>query len=185
MKAKRVLVDVDQVLCDFATPAIQYVREQFGVDLELSRLRHWDMFLTLSAEQFRAFEEDFFVEGRCASLELYPGVVEAVEAIRRHAEVVAVTSPPRYSRHWVHERTQWLISNLGFDDNAIIHTRAKHMIVGHMLVDDSPTNVTKWQEYHPRGVGLMWALPNTEHLSECEGFRVRTWDEILGRVKAL
>lgn len=185
MKPKRVLVDVDQVLCDFCTPAIQYVRERFGVDLELSRLRHWDMFVTLSEEQRCAFEEDFFGEGRCASLDLLPGVVEAIEALREHAEVVAVTSPPRHSRHWVHERTQWLVSNLGFDDNSIIHTRAKHMIVGNMLIDDSPTNVTKWQEHHPQGVGLMWALPNTEHLTECEGFRVRTWDDVLGRVKAL
>lgn len=185
MKAKRVLVDVDQVLADFCSPAIEYVRERFGVDLELSKLRHWDMFLPLSEEQRRRFEDDFFGEGRCASLSVFPGVVEAIEALREHAEVVAVTSPPRNSRHWVHERTEWLVSRLGFDDNAIIHTKAKHMIVGNMLVDDSPMNVLKWQQCHPTGVGLMWALPNTEYLAGCEGFRVRTWDEVLGRVKAL
>lgn len=185
MQGKRILVDVDQVLADFCTPAFAFVQQRFGKDLELARLKHWDIFLALSEEQRATFEDEFFVEGRCASLEVFPGAVEAIEAIRSYAEVVAVTRPPRNSRHWAHERTEWLIERLGFDYDTIIQTKAKHMIAASMLIDDSPDNVIKWQRCHPQGVGLLWALPNTEDLSECDSFRVRSWAEVLDCVAGL
>lgn len=185
MNHKRVLVDVDEVLCDFHTPAIAFIRGRFGLGLDLSQLGHWDIFLAMTSEQRREFDEHFFTEGRCASLEMFPGAKEAIESLREHAEVVAVTRPPRNSRHWVHERTEYLISRLGFDHDTIIHTKAKHMITGDALIDDSPENVVKWQTHNPRGLGLLWALPNTEYLTQYDSFRVRNWSEVLERVKAL
>jgi 5'(3')-deoxyribonucleotidase len=185
VRHKRVLVDVDEVLADFCTPAIAFVQERFGLTLELAKLENWDLFYTLTAKQRETFDIEFYQQGRCASLSVFPGVEEAIEALREHAEVVAVTRPPRNSRHWVHERTEWLIDRLGFDHDSIIHTKAKHMVMGSMLIDDSLENVTRWQAEHPQGLGLLWALPNTEYLTQCEGFRVRTWAEVLERLKAL
>jgi 5'(3')-deoxyribonucleotidase len=185
MGGKRVLVDVDEVLADFCTPAFAFMRQRFGLQLDHTTLKHWDLYLALSKEQLAIFEVDFFGEGRCASLELLPGAVEAVEAMRQQAEVVAVTRPPRNGQHWMHERNQWLIEKLGFDYDTIIQTKAKHMIGADMLIDDSPENVVRWRQSHPRGTGLLWALPSTEQHRECDDFRVRSWTEVLERLNAL
>jgi 5'(3')-deoxyribonucleotidase len=185
MQQKRILLDCDEVICDYCTPALAFVLERFGVHTDTAQLETWDIFQSLSLEQRSTFEEEFYCEGRCAAMIPYPGAVEAVQELRRHAEVVVVTRPPRHTRHWVHERTLWLIEQFGFDHETIVHTWAKHLVVGDMLIDDNPENVIKWQAYHPRGAGLLWATPNTDRIAACDGFRVRTWDEVIARIKAL
>lgn len=184
MPNKCVLVDVDDVLCDFKNPAIDIMRDLFGIEIDLSTFEHWDLFTAMTEPQQAVFYELIGRPGYCYSLEVLPGAKEGIERLRQEGEVVIVTRPVM-SPTWVYERTNWLIDNFGFNVFNIISTAGKHHVRGHALVDDNPENIARWQEHNPLGDGLLWSLPNTENMSEMDRHRVRTWDEVLTRVREL
>lgn len=138
----------------------------------------------LTPEQHEAVLDEMGRPGVCYSLDLLPGAKEGIERLRHEGTVVAVTRPVLRPT-WVYERTHWLIDHLGFTEFQVINTAAKHMVSGDALLDDNPENITGWTAHHPVGAGMMWALPNTEHMKEMDEHRVRTWADVLHRVKAL
>ena len=184
MPTKYILVDCDDVLSDFKTPARALMKQMFGIEVELENLRHWDLFSVLTREQHEAILDEIGRPGVCYSFELLPGAKEGIERLRSEGTVVAVTRPVLRPT-WAYERTHWLIDKLGFQEHQVINAAPKHMVKGHALVDDNPDNISEWAKHHPAGAGMMWALPNTEHLREMDHHRVRTWDTVLERVKAL
>jgi 5'(3')-deoxyribonucleotidase len=183
-RKKRFLVDVDDVLCDFKTPVIALIQELFGIEVVLEELHHWDVFALLTEEQRIILFREISRPGYCAGLLPNEGAQDAIEELRQVVDVVVATRP-FISPTWVYERMHWLIDHFGFTEHTIINTAAKHMIRGDALLDDNPENVLAWKEEHPQGAGLLWATPNTENMRQCDHFRVRTWPEVLIRVKAL
>ena len=46
----------------------------------------------------------------------------------------------------------------------MVHTKAKYVFYGSMLVDDKPSNVEEWAAEHLDGVPVMWSQPyNSGH----------------------
>lgn len=183
-RKKRLLVDVDDVLCDFKSPVLALMEELFGLAVDLSKFEAWDLFTVLSPEQQEVLFREISRSGYCYELLPHTGAKEGIENLRQLSEVVIVTRP-FISPTWVYERMRWLIEHFGFDEHTIINTAAKHMVRGDAFLDDNPHNVLRWTEEHPQGVGMMWATPNTERIPGCDHIRVRTWTEVYDRVKAL
>lgn len=184
MPTKYLLVDCDDVLADFKTPARALMREMFGIEIELENLQHWDLFSVLTPEQHQLLLDAMGRPGVCYSLPILPGAKEGIERLRSEGTVVVVTRPVLRPT-WVYERTHWLMDKLGFTEDQVINTAAKQLVRGDILLDDNPENISMWTRHHPAGAGMMWALPNTEHMREMDEHRVRTWDSVLDRVKAL
>lgn len=177
-------MDVDDVLADFKTPVLDLMVELFGIVVDLHAFEAWDLFTVLTPEQQEVLLREMSRPGYCSELLPYHEAKEGIDNLRQLAEVVVVTRP-FVSPTWVYERMHWLIEHFGFDEHSIINTAAKHMVRGDAFLDDNPHNVLKWTEEHPQGLGMMWALPNTERIPGCDRIRVRTWEEVYDRVKAL
>ncbi len=181
-RRKRLLIDVDEVLVDFMTPTFGLLEKLCGRSLNPYDCNGWDMFQLFTEAEKQAVFAEIEKPGFCASLEPKPGSIQAVQELRELVDVFAVTTHFS-SPTWVHERDAQLMSLFGFKRREIVHTSAKFLVNGHYFLDDNPTHVSAWMEDHPTGVAMLWHIPNTRNMG-MDDVRVRTWDEVLSRVRA-
>ena len=181
-RRKRLLIDVDEVLVDFQTPALGALERLTGRKLRPDDYEVWDMFSLFSDEEKKLVFAEVEKPGFCRSLEPKPGAIEAVKALREMVDVFAVTSHFT-SPTWVHERDAQLTEEFGFKRREVVHTSAKFLVDGEFFLDDNPAHVTAWSEEHPKGVAMLWHIPNTRKLG-MDDIRMKTWEQVLERVKS-
>lgn len=179
MLYREALIDVDEVLGDFQTPAMKAIEEVTGIQIDLSTLNHWDIFSVVPTEEENAKVWAKIAEpGFATKIEPTPGAKEFIQELRKMAHVGICTSPCYKSPTWVYERTQWLWDHFGIHEDDIHYTNAKYKVQGDLLLDDRPHHIAKWSKRHPHGTGLLWHIPNTANLP-FTGTRVHTWDQVL------
>lgn len=176
------LVDVDEVLCDFQTPALDLMATVTGRRYRPEDFDVWDIFTVLNEEQKKVCFAMFERQGFCAGLRPYPEAIEAIRELRSFIHVVAVTTP-QHARNWTYERTEWLKEHFDFSPKDVIYTSTKHRVKGAGLLDDNPSHVEGWAKKHPEGAAMLWHILNTRNLGK--GLtRVRSWAEVINIMKA-
>jgi 5'(3')-deoxyribonucleotidase len=176
------LVDVDEVLCDFQTPALDIMAVITGRRYQPADFDVWDIFSVLTEDQKKVCFALFERHGFCQSLKPYPEALEAIKELRTFVHVVAVTTP-QHSRNWTYERTEWLKEHFDLSSKDVIYTSSKYMVQGAGLVDDNPSHVAGWAERHPQGTAMLWHIPNTRNLGH-DDLRVKSWSEVIARMRA-
>jgi 5'(3')-deoxyribonucleotidase len=179
---KRLLVDVDEVLADFAKPMFETLYELYGRRLTPEDCDVWDCFTMLAPNEKKGVFSIIEHPGWCAALKPTPGAQDAVTKLRDLVDLYAVSSHFPTSRTWVYERDIWLREHFNFDRGHIIHTSAKYLINGDAFLDDNPEHVIKWFREHLTGLAMLWHIPNTRTLPY-DDLRVRGWDEVIERVR--
>ena len=176
MRLPRVLLDVDGVLADFLSPSLEILSRLSGQLWVPSDFPTWDLFDTVSREFERPFFDDVNKLGWCQALPVYEDAIEGVSRLREHADIYIVTSPMNHVPTWTHEREQWLKEHFSIEPKKVVHTSAKYICRGDVLVDDRPSNIEAWEAEHPDGVGLLWNQPYNQGVRV--GVRVRTWAQV-------
>lgn len=163
MEKPRILLDVDGPLADFVVPALEAIYQVTGKKFSAAdHTNGWDIFAGLglsdaeTKEVFRVMQ----VPGLCLSIPLVEGAKEGVEELRKFADVWAVTSPLG-GEHWMHERDAWLVKNLGFNKNHVLHVRgdSKHGVYGNMLVEDKIETLVAWRDAWPSEEPVLFQFP--------------------------
>lgn len=136
---KTVLLDCDEVLCDFSAEAIAWANHP---SCTFDSIHTWDV-LEAWGLQHRQEELDahFAVAGTCEGLDVMPGAVEFVDRLRQSFDVHVVTSPYGAVPTWTYERTNWLKKHFGFRSRDIFFCKQKHRVHGDALVDDRLENL--------------------------------------------
>jgi 5'(3')-deoxyribonucleotidase len=123
--------------------------------------------------------------GFARHLDVYPGAIDGVRRLQQIAEVYIVTSPWNSNPTWCHDREAWLERHFGIPHARVIHTSAKHLIAGDVLVDDKTSTCDQWRAAWPSGVAVLWStLHNRRDL--WDGPCTSDWDhliEIVGTVR--
>jgi 5'(3')-deoxyribonucleotidase len=184
MSRKRLLIDVDEVLADFHTPFLSVVERVLGRRMTMDEFPEWDLFKAFEPDDRKLVFDAMCEPHYCLNFPVAEGALEAVKALREIVEVTPVTRPFP-SPTWVYDRTLWLKEHFGFEDIEIVNTGAKYLVWGDAFLDDHPENVVSWEEYHPEGVAMLWHSVTTRHQTEHDRLRVRTWDEVLRKVREL
>lgn len=179
----RFLCDVDEVLANFQVPMFTIAERLFGRRLTAHDFEVWDVFTGFTEEELEALYMELEKPGFCRDLQPIPGAFEAIQELRKIADVFVVTSPFR-SPTWVHERDAWLKKHFGFSRDHIVHTSAKFLVEGDAFLDDKPSHVVHWKEMHPKGRAMLWHIPNTRTLPH-EDVRVHSWQQVIDVVKSI
>lgn len=177
----RVLLDVDGVLCDFLRPAVTVMNRLLGTAVAVEQMKSWHLFdafdFTVSKEMQDACYDEWKKPGWCRALPVYPEAIEGVGRLQEIADVFIVTSPMN-GPTWVHEREGWLQSHFGFSRKNIVHTDAKFVCAGDILVDDKTENCAAWSRCHPDGIGVRWHQFTNRGLSYIDGPTVDSWAQV-------
>lgn len=181
----RVLLDCDGVLADFCGSFLGLVNAKFGtsyrsedvVDYDIAAALGWDRDRTEEAYSLIAEEPEF-----AARLDVLPGAIDGVRRLRDVAEIYIVTSPWWSHPTWVHDRNNWLYANFGIQAGRVIHTAAKELVVGDVLVDDKTSTCEAWRAaHHPRGVAVQWSTPHNRR-DLWDGPSTSNWDFLIDEI---
>ncbi len=190
-KKPRLGMDVDGVLADLLSPCLRVAGEMLGRTIWPDDLQSWEIgdLFTDPADVERLWDR-MGEPGVCANLEPYPGAVEGMRALSEVADVYVVTSYLHNGKQWVHERDGWVMQHFGIPRSKMVHTRAKHIFSGAMLVDDKPANVADWALENPHGVPVLWLMPYNDKHQFPDGIRdhvlrTRSWPELARVAEAL
>lgn len=181
MKRRRILIDVDGPMADFVAPALESIFKVTGRRFKVSdHVKGWDLFagLGLSEDETKEVLRDMEIPGLCLSIPLVDGAKEGIAALREFADVWAVTSPFG-GEHWMHERDAWLVGQLGFHKDQVLHVRAasKHGVFGDMLVEDKIETLESWQAAWPAGHPVLFKLPYNGN--GWNGMAVEDWPSLV------
>lgn len=184
-----ILLDVDGVIANFIDGALPIAERLTRQKHHHDDIDQWHMekALGLTEDQTHAFYAEIASEGHCIKLPVYEGAIDGVKALREIADVHPVTAPFA-STYWVGERETWLLNHFGFHHHDVVHTNAKHLIRGDILIEDKPETIVKWCQHHPTGRGILiarnynkYGLPATAHPLRYS--RARDWSDIVHTCK--
>lgn len=172
----RVLLDVDGVLADFVGAFLAVVEQQLGRSHTAEDVHSFGIAnsLNLSKDEFDRCAEIVGKPGFCRSLAVCPGAIEGVAQLRELAEVYIVTSPWNTNPTWTHDREQWLAEHFGIPSARVVHTSAKHLVRGDVLVDDKTETLRDWlRERDHGGIAVQWQTPH----NRLDGWRGRATND--------
>lgn len=184
-----VLTDCDGVLADFVGGICVELAAR-GFRRTPQEIKHWDLSLSLLPEELRATHEIMSSPGFCHGIEWYAGAREFLRDLARLGEVHAVTAPFRNGATWMHERMGWLSSAIPVDRVHFVSGKYKHLVRGHVLIEDHPKTAHDWCEANPDGVAILidrpWNRPGASewHLHS-RMYRAENFERALDIVEGL
>ncbi len=174
---KTALFDCDGPLSMFTERTVELVQTRIPGWMPADE---WAIDSNLSDEMRAWVKLQWKTRGFASSLMCVPGAAEAVRAVEEVADVYIVTAPMDDSETWSWERVQWVKRHLGLDRTRIISAVDKHLVFGHVLVDDKVTNLQTW-ENHRRGRPLLWYTDQNVKYHHTIG-GAAAWSEMLSLV---
>lgn len=161
----RLLFDVDGPLTNgFVEQSCKFLREVCRYpDAIPENADRWEFIesYNVSAEDKRRTENSFRAPGIANTFVPNPGAVEFIAWCQTWADVYAVTAPWKSAPTWTYDRDQWLRRH--FNLTQVVHTAHKHVVVGDVLVDDKLKNLQDWYASHPKGLPVLWRMPQNRH----------------------
>lgn len=177
MRKRRVLLDVDGVLGDFLGHSFPVLEKLTGRKWAYADFQTWDIFDTVSREYERAFFDEINQPGWCQSIPVFSGSQDGVRRLMEISDLYVVTSPMNHVPTWMYEREQWLLKHFGIPHKRVVHTSAKYLCLGDVLIDDRPANIEAWEKEHLGGRGFLWH--QTYNRASTVGKRVLSWDQTI------
>lgn len=190
MTRPRILLDCDGVIADFCSEALKIINRKTKRSrkdrFEPHHVTQWDICQSIGMpELWPEVHKAARKKGFCSKIKPYSHAKHGVEKLRQLGEVFVVTSPIS-APHWVHERTEWLKAHFEIPKSNVVHTDAKHVIVGNVLIDDKFENIESWVNHHDNGLGLLWDAPYNQSADwsvHCDNIvRVGNWDDAVSEI---
>jgi len=182
---RRFLLDIDGVVADFLASAFDILHKITGRRYVATDLHDWDIFETVPREHEDAFYDAWGEPGTCFSIPVIPGSHEGVQGLQERGDLYVVTSPMASVKTWTNERDRWLQKHFGIPHKRVVHTASKFLVSGDVLIEDKPSNLIKWLEHHPEGIGILWSQPYNERVNlGSRVHRVRSWEDVFAVLDA-
>lgn len=179
MQKPVLLFDADDVLENLLECWVRLLNERYGTNVDTEDVTSWDVaeaFPTLTREQvYELLSEDHLWE----SLSPTPGSQKILKKLHEEGfEIYVVTATDYRTCRVKFDRIKEMFPTL--DDQHLIVTHNKQMVIGDILVDDKPENLIGGTYY-----GILVDRPHNRRFdAEAAGFvRVHNFSEIYTAIK--
>ncbi len=180
--AMRILLDCDGVLADFVGGLLELINRECGTSYRRDDITEFDIGKSLGwSDAMRAKVDDLVrgEPGMILGLAQEPGARVGFGILEQLAgDIYVVTSPWPGHQTWAYERTQWLWRHFAIPSNHVVHTAAKHLVMGDVLVDDKTSTLESWRREFPSGLAVQWQTPHNMR-DAWYGASTRDWDELV------
>jgi len=145
-----VLIDSDSVLTDLASRWCEVYNERYDDNLEVAIFRDWleiEKYVKpeCGAKVFELMKEP----GMFASLKPLPGAVETLEQMVQNPKLDCYILTSYSGHHEIaHGKLLYFAEHFPFlEPDRIILCKPKHLVVGHVLIDDCIDNLKQWSAF--------------------------------------
>ncbi len=180
---KTVLLDVDEVICDFIGGYLNLVFMATGKTFNRNQVTDWSFKKCLGLSEYEVKKIDFLMQGPgwIKSRMVIPGAWEGIELLSKVGyELVFVTSPYTGHPSWGFERKEWLYER--WPSIPVVITKNKEYVEGDFMVDDKPSNLISWSGRSSSRKPIIWDQPYNR-TPDAIGFRrASTWKQVLNHI---
>jgi len=173
--------DMDETLVNLVDPWLDILNAKLGNGYSFTRedIDMYDMtkVVPLSVESvLEPFHRPRFWE----NLPPLPGAVEIVRELHDQGHNIYIATKPFRSDNCAWEKRLWVEDNLPFLDpeHNLIMLRHKHLLQGHVMVDDYPPNISRFN-----GMRVLIDRPWNRNLRDMGWYetwftRVKSWNDL-------
>lgn len=140
-KKKRILIDMDGILCDLLSKWVATYNFETGDELLVSDITAWGVehFMTRAVRPKEMIKRPGFFD------DLMPihGAVGAVKTLVMAGHDIRICSTPA-GPDSARAKLDWCRRHLDLDESSVILTHDKHWIDADVLIDDKPANIRAW-----------------------------------------
>ena len=189
MQPRTILCDCDGVLADFVGALCAELTAR-GLPKTPADIRHWELALSLNADERSQVDSITVAPGFCAELAWYPGAYSFLHQLCAMGMVHVVTSPMVGSPTWMWERKCWFASSaLSSDRVHFVSGAHKRLVRGDILIEDNSTIAHAWLEANLDGFAILIDRPwNSPAAKESQPhprmFRASSYENALELIKA-
>lgn len=183
MRKPRILLDVDEVVCDFVGYYLKLAEKLTNRKYNKSQVTQWSINDALDLPQWarREIQYDLSEPFTALKLQLLPGAKEAYRELSQLADVHFATVPYHSSKTWGSDRVEWL--KLHFGENVKWHlTENKYALQADVMVDDKAELVDDWATENP-GLPIIWDCPWNSNYKNDRVLRLDNWTDIISVIE--
>lgn len=179
----RLVIDQDQVICQWVERILQWYNEDKGTSFTRDDITTWNMKMNLGPHS-----EDFL-----RSCMRYPELYRDLDPVegalygmkRLHDlkhEVIIATAVPRCAGIAYHGKLEWIRRNMPwFDLNNFIAIQRKELLSGDLILDDGPHNIEAWNKQ-----GRTTVVFDAPWNRDCQStYRIKHWNEFINLIQSL
>jgi len=144
MKDFTIGLDVDGVLADFVGKVLYYQNSIFKTKFQYTDITSYHIENIIGESNLSLIFEIMEENRDIKYLDLYPGAIDLVFALRRLGRVVFVTAPCSKYRAWADDRKFWLEQRFSATGRDIVSLKDKTLFNGQVLIDDCSLNIEEW-----------------------------------------
>lgn len=164
-------LDIDDTLADFNGKLLDIYNNRYGSPiLKPEHFNQSDIYDCFDKETAHKLINIFNEPGFFLDLKLLPDAQETMDILynNKQLELHFCTAPPRRSRligpqavnpGAASEKISWVIDKFPHLAQNIIIISHKYLIRADVLIDDNITNIKKWCQANPKGLGYLIAKP--------------------------
>lgn len=160
---KRALLDVDGVVAKMIEELARRLTKfgatrPDGTPYSVEHFTEWSL-QNILGHHYPLAEAIMSMEDFWSGMAVYPEAAASLQKVGRNFDVVFVSSPWEGCRTWAAARSEWLFRNVYQADLLPVPSHRKELVDGHFLVEDRPSTLQAWLEYHPLGTGYLVRRP--------------------------
>jgi 5'-nucleotidase len=182
----RIVVDMDGVLCDFASNILRHWNSSHGTQFTPDDIKTWDMKTLLGQDSDPWITKTMSKPEFFRELKALPGAIDGLLKLQtagHQVKIVTHVSKGVYNaydgkRAWIEENIPW------FDPHDICFYTRKEEIDGEMIIDDAPHNILNWLKVRGHAIVMdspwnkdLGYLPNDRPYTRL--YRAYTWRDVL------
>ncbi len=170
-KKLTILVDLDSITADLQEKWYEAYNAEYDDNITNDDILTWDTHKYVKPECGKRIYK-YFTPSLFKSLNPIKGAIKGLKAlVDAGHEVVFVTASPKGCSEakfsWVKEHCPFI--------KEVIMAHKKYLILGDVLIDDSPSNIISYREHHPHANIFTIAYPYNESVEGLTDLRLGSW----------
>lgn len=172
----RLLIDMDEVICDFLGELCRRYNQLKGTELHPSQLKQYDLTSFIGEEGKKLF----LCSGFFSELKAFPHAIETMKKFYDEGHHITIATDAKGNSVVANDKKNWVKRNISFlpQQNFVISSE-KYLLDADLLFDDSPDVLNRF-----KGIKVIMDRPYNKQV---KGYRIfnNDWLQFYSLVKSL
>ncbi len=169
----RILLDMDETICDFLTPLLKKYNEKYDTNLQHKDITEYNL------DKYEGMTDIFYEYGFFIELLPYPNSKMIIKRLINEGHKIFIVTNAMSNWKIINGKLNWIARYLKFvNKDNIIFTSNKSIIMGDVLFDDAPHYINSFT-----GIRVINDRPYNQNANEHFRIYDNNWEQFYQTIK--